>query len=491
MDLFVIQDGGPYGRSGDFLSLGRTASLAYQPLTMRVRGVHVYTNTPPRGPQRAPGGVQAMSMLGPLMDKAARQLGIDRVEMIRINAPAGPAKFGAPGENGQQGNVSSAFVREAVDKGVELFNWAARQPRSGQRRGSKVTGLGVALSTYAAGSSGYDGLLILRPDGRLSIHSGVGNLGTESFTDTTRAAAEALDMPWEKVEVLWGNSSRHLPWSASQGGSKTTHDHTRANWAAGLDAKRKLQEIAARDLGGSPEDYEVGNERVARRGNRAQGLSFARAAQRAIELGGRYDGHALPEDINGMTVRSAQALAGQGLMGVAKDTFPLGGRLMSFVVGFAEVEVDVETGEVRLVDYAACTDCGTVLHPHSLGGQLHGGGVQGFGVALRQKWVYDRKWGLLVANRFYSNRPPTILDSPHEREMQWAAVDLPDPFNPVGAKGIGEAPVGAGSAAVLSAIADALGPLDGFFYRSPVTRDMILTQLDQLPEAHSRLMTHV
>ena len=492
MDLFVIQDGGPYGRSGDFLSLGRTASLAYQPLTMRVRGVHVYTNTPPRGPQRAPGGVQAMSMLGPLMDKAARQLGIDRVEMIRVNAPAGQAKFGAPGENGEQGNVSSAFVREAVDKGVELFNWTERQQRSGQRRGSKVTGLGVALSTYAAGSSGYDGLLTIRPDGRLDIHSGIGNLGTESFADTARAAAEALDMPWEKVELFWGNSSKHLPWSSSQGGSQTTHAHTRANWAAGLDAKRKLQEIAARDLGGSPDDYEVGNERVSRRGNPSQGLSFARAAQRAIQLGGRYDGHTLPEGINGMTVRSAQALAGQGLMGVAKDTFPLGGRLMSFVVGFAEVEVDVETGEVRLVDYAACADCGTVLHPNSLGGQLHGGAVQGFGVALRQKWVYDRKWGLLVANRFYSNRPPTILDSPHEHEMKWAAVDLPDPFNPVGAKGIGEAPVGAGSAAVLSAIADALRPLgEGFFYRSPVTRDMILTQLEHLPEAHSRLMTHV
>ena len=491
MDLFTVGDDGPYGRSGDHMSVGNIASLAYQPLNMRIRGIGVYTNTPPRSAQRAPGGAQAMTMLGPLIDKAARQLGINRVEMIRINAPAGQATFGQP-RNGRQRNVSSAFVREAIDKGVELFNWAERQQRSGQRRGSKVTGLGVALSTFAAGSSGVDGLLTLRPDGRLYIHSGIGNLGTESFSDTARAAAEALDMPWDKVEIIWGNSSKHLPWSSLQVGSQTAHAHTRANWAAGLDAKRKLQEIAARDLGGSPDDYDVANERVYRRGNRSQGLSFARAAQRAIQLGGWYDGHELPEDINGMTTVSATALAGQGLMGVAKDNFPVGGRLMSFVVGFAEVEVDVETGDVRLVDYAASAACGTILHPRVFAGQLHGGGIQGFGIALAQKWVYDRKWGLLVAKRFYSNRPPTILDVPHEREMQWAAVDLPDPFNPVGSKGIGEPAVGAGSGAVLSAIADALGPLgDGCFYRSPVTRDMILTELEHLRGPHSRLMTHV
>ena len=198
------------------------------------------------------------------------------------------------------------------------------------------------------------------------------------------------------------------------------------------------------------------------------------------------------EDINGMTTASATALAGQGLMGVAKDNFPQGGSRRSFVAGFAEVEVDVETGEVRLVDYAACTDCGTVLHPDALAGQLHGGAVQGFGVALTQKWVYDRKWGLAVAQRFYSNRPPTILDVPHEREMQWDAVDLPDPFNPVGSKGIGEAAVGAGSGAVICAIADALGPLaDGYFRRSPITRDMILTQLENLTPAHGPLTAHV
>ena len=491
IDIHAIGDGGPYGRSGDHMNVGGMGSLAYQPLSMRMRGTGVYTNTPPRGAQRGPGGVQSMTMIEPIIAKAAKQLKLDLVEVHKINAAEGQAKFGAPGPTGEQGNVSSAFVREAIDKGAELFNWSERVQRSGQRNGTKMTGVGMAVSTYAAGASGVDGLFVLKPDGRLYIKSGIGNLGTGSTFDMMRAAAEGMDMPWEQCEVAWGDSSQNLPWSCVQGGSSTTHAHTRANWAAVLDARQKLQEIAARDLGGSASDYEVGGERVYRRGNRSQGLSFARAAQRAIALGGKYDGHELPEDINGMTTASATALAGQGLMGVAKDNFEEGGRRMSFVAGFAEVTVDVETGEIKLIDYAAGCDVGTVIHPRTFAAQVFGGAIQGFSVALSQKWVYDRRWGLLVAKRFYNNRPPGILDVPHEQPMKWGASELPDPFNPLGAKGIGEAAQGAGSGAVVVAIADALGEQDGNFYRSPITRDMILTQLEQAPTGHNRLTAHV
>ena len=381
-------------------------------------------------------------------------------------------------------------MREALDRGMEAFDWPARIRRSGQRTGSKMTGIGVALSTFSAGSSGMDGLMVLRPDGRLQVHTGVGNLGTESFSDCSRAAAEALDIPWDKVEVVWGASDRNLPWSSMQVGSQTTHAHTRANWAAGLDVKSKLQALAAQDFGGAPADYDVAGERVFRRDDRARGMSFAQAASRAIELGGRFDGHELPEDINGMTTASATALAGRGLMGVARDNFATGGRVMSFVVGFAEVEVDVETGAIRLVDYVGSADCGTVVHPRLLGSQIHSGGIQGFGMAMGQKWVFDRRWGRAVAKRFYNPRPPGILAVPHERPMGWTTAGLPDPFNPVGAKGIGEPAIGAGSASVLCAIADALGG-DGYFYRSPVTADMVLTRLEAIAEPHDRLMSHV
>ena len=489
LDLFVVQDGGPYGRSGDFLSMGDQASLMYQPLNMRVRGLSVYTNTPPRGAQRGPGGVQAVTVIAPIMNKAANQLGIDALDLIRINAPSGQAIFGRP-RQGVQGNVSSAFVREAVDKGAEAFDWEAMKAKNGQRNGSKVTGIGIALSSYSAGTSGMDGLLTIRPDGRVYIQQGVGNLGTGSVFDTARASMEALKTDWDQAEVIWGDTSKHIPWSSLQAGSMTTHAHTRANWASGLDAKQKLQEIAARDLGGSPESYDVADGRVFRRGNRSEGMTFARAAERALELGGKYDGHEVPEDINEMTKTAGTALAGLGLMGIAKDNFETGGRNMSYAIGFAEVEVDTETGSVVLKDYAVSSDVGTILNPRTFAAQLHGGGVQGFGVALGQKWVYDRRWGLHVSKRFYSNRPPTILDVPHERKMRWVAAEEPDPFNPLGARGIGEPSQGAGSGAVLCAIANALGD-DGYFNRSPIMSDMILTKLEGLPEPHPKLSTHV
>ena len=487
IDMYLVQDGGPYGRSGDHMQAADYASLMYQPLNQRMRGVSIYTNTPPRSAQRAPGGLQAVSMMAPMMHKAARQLNIDPLDMIRINAPAGQALFGQPRE-GARPNVSSAFVREAADAGAQAFDWPAMRAKSGRRNGTRVTGIGVALSAFAAGASGLDGLLNIRPDGKVYIHQGIGNLGTESVFDTARAAMEVLQTDWEQAEVVWGNTARHLPWSSLQAGTMTTHAHTRANHAAGEDARRKLQEIAARDLGGAADDYEVADGRVFRRGNRAQGLSFAQAARRAVELGGRYDGHELPEDINAMTSASASALAGLGLIGVAKDNYPTGGRVQSYCIGFAEVEVDTETGGIALKDYRVATDCGTVVNPRTLAAQLHGGGIQGFSEALGRKWVYDRRWGLQVSKRFYSNRPPTLLDVPHEQEMAWTAVGLPDPFTPVGARGIGEPSHGAGAGAVLCAIADALG--DGYFNRTPVMSDMILTRLENLPAPVSPLAAH-
>ena len=490
IDLTMVQDGGPYGRSGDYMSCADQASLMYQPEHMRVRGMTVYTNTPPRGAQRAPGGVQAVAMFAPIVDKAARQLDLDRLDIIHTNAAEGQALFGRP-RQGRQGNVSSAFPKEAIDKAREEFDWEGMKARSGQRNGSKVTGVGVAISSYSAGTSGVDGLLVIRPDGMVEIHTGVGNLGTESFSDTSRAAMEALDTPWEQAEVVWGDTSKHLPWSAIQGGSQTTHGHTRSNWAAGLEAKKRLQEIAADRFGGSPDSFDVGEGRVFRRGNRGQAMTFGQAAERAIQLGGVYDGSQLPEDLNEMTTRSATALAGRGLVVAAKDNFETGGRNMSFCIGFAEVEVDTETGAVVLKDYKVASDAGTILHPQNFAGQVHGGGIQGFGVALGQKWVMDPQWGLHVAKRFYSNRPPTILDAPHDQEMAWSAAELPDPFNPLGAKGIGEAPVGAGAGAVLNAISDALGG-NVDFNRSPIMGDMILTMLNpELDEAHNKLSTHV
>jgi CO/xanthine dehydrogenase Mo-binding subunit len=484
LEMNVVGDNGPYEQAGDVPASGRMVSLLYQPEAMRFSGTAVVTNTSPRGPQSQPGGMQGVMLMEHVISKAARKLGIDQVAIRRLNAPEGKATFGPANPRGQRPHATSAFIKQALDRGVDLFKWEQRKADSGKRIGSKVRGVGVAVSVYSGGSVGFDGLFVVKPDGRLMVQSGIGNLGTESTFDCQRVTAEMLDVPWEKVDITWGNTSRNLPWSCISGGSQTIHSMTRAAHAAASDGIKKLQEIAAKTLGGRSEDYKVAGERVSGNG---RSMTLAQAAQKAIELGGIYDGHELPKNINTYTKAAATALAGQGLMGVARDDYPRDGQTHSFVAGFAEVEVDVETGKYRILDYLAVGDVGTVIHPHSLGGQLLGRSMLGIGHTIAQKDVFDQHYGMPLAVRFYQNRPPTILDAP--QKMAWDAVNLPDPETPVGARGIGEPPVGAGACAVMNALSAALG--DDIFRRAPITLDVILTSLEAGHPVGEPLTAHI
>ncbi len=485
MDFFTIQDNGPYNPQGDYRSAGSMASLNFQPETYRWRGISVLTNTPPRTSQRAPGGMQMNALLDPVMAKAARRLGVDHVELLKINAPVGKASYGPlNAQTSKQSYVTQANVREALDQGKALFGWEEKKATAGQRRGTKVRGVGVAVGPYTAGSIGFDGIAIVRPDGKVQVQSGIGNLGTESVIDCQRVYAEVLDTPWEQFEVVWGNTAKGLPWSCVSAGSQTVHAMTRAAHAAAMDTKTKLQEVAARALGGTPASYQVATGRVFSGG---RGLSFADAAKKAIEYGGKYDGHEVPEDINAFTKASMKVVAGQGLIGVAKDTYKRDGNTHSFVAGFAEVEVDVETGAWRVVDYTAVADVGTILHPRNLFGQTFGGSMLGIGHAISQRWAYDKQYGVALARRFHHNKPPSIMDIPATVKID--ATDIPDPETPVGARGIGEPPVGAGCGAVAAALVNALG--DEAFRRYPMTPDLLLTSIESKTWQHDALTAHI
>ncbi len=480
-DLYIVQDNGPNSGGGDWTAAGSAMSLVYTPPAMRFRGIPVLTNTPPKGPQRGPGQNQLATAVEPIIDKAARQLGIDPLAIRRINAPDNSSGYGA-----RQSPVTSAYQREALDLGAEQFGWDERRARSGQRRGSKVTGVGIGQAFHGAGSSGFDGLLRIAPDGKLHVHTGVGNLGTYSYASTSRVAAEVLDYEWENVEIVRGDSSRGLPWTLGQFGSNTSFTETRANYASGMDAVQKLKEIAARDLGGSPEDYDIGNESVFSRANPSRRLTYAAAAQRAIQLGGRFSGEEVPDDIHEMTRHAVEGIAGTGLIGVARDNLERTGTVPALAAGFIEIELDVETGQFEIIDYVGVADCGTVLHPQGLAAQIKGGAVMGFGMATLERHIYDTHYGLPGTIGLHQTKPPTYLDVP--LEMGWNAVDIADPQNPVGSKGIGEPVMGCAAAALLCAISDALG--GHYFNRSPIVPDMIVNAASGRPQSHNPLQVH-
>ena len=484
LDFYIVHSNGPYHGFWDFRSAGKGASIVYQPIAMRWRGISVLTNTPPRSAQRGPGENQTAATIEPFMDKAARKLGIDRIAIRRINAPDHDGKINI---NGKHGPITSSYLREALDKGAARFKWSEKLALSGQRKGTKATGIGVGVAFHTAGTSGFDGLVVIKPDGKLYIHNGVGNLGTFSYASSARTAAEVLGMPWERCEVVYGNTSKHLPWNFAQVGSNTSFTMVRTNYVAAMDAKGKLQEIAAKEFGGTADQFDVGNERVYLKSNPSKGLSFADAAQRAIKLGGKYSGQELPSNLNPMTVRSAKGVSGQGIVGVAKDTLKRRGAIPGFCAGFTRVEVDLETGHVKILEYLGVADCGTVIHPKSLSTQIIGGSVQGFGMALSEKHIFDMKYGLSGTTGLYTAKPFTYLDVP--LEMETDAVDKPDLYNPMGTKGVGEPPLGAAAAAVVCAISDALGGI--YFNRIPVNPDMILNAVEGQPQSYKPLEVNI
>ncbi len=467
VDLAIVNDGGASG-GGSGNSSAQHVTVCLQPEAMRYRGISVYTNTTPRGAQRGPGQNEMASALAPMTDKIAALVNVDRVNFRHLNALRSDGFQG-----GGQGPVTSSFISEALAQGAREFDWQARNAQTRELGGSKKRGIGVGIGYHGAGSRGYDGLLRITPDGTLQIHSGVGNLGTYSYAGNSRVAAEVMQMPWENCEIHRGRSDRHLPHSSGQGGSNTIFTHSRAMWVAAQDLITKMKEIAAMDLGGAADDYEIGDQRVFNSSDPSQGLTYAQTAQRAIQLGDKYDGSVYPDDINPLTQLATQGVAGTGLVGVAKDNIPGRGQPPGNVVGFCEIELDTDTGKIEITDYTAVADCGTVVHPKSFDNSMRGGMVWGVGLTNLERHVYDPQNGLPANTGLYQNKPPTNMDVPVETVHQ--AVNIPDPQNPMGGRGIGEPTQGAMAAALASAISDAL---DGhLFNTAPTTTDMIIDHL--------------
>jgi CO/xanthine dehydrogenase Mo-binding subunit len=258
-------------------------------------------------------------------------------------------------------------------------------------------------------------------------------------------------------------------------------------YVAAVAMKEKLTDIAAQMLGGAAADYELGDEKVVSKADPTKSVTYAQAAQKAMELGGKYVGKEdVPKDINPLTKHSVEMIAGTGLIAVAKDKLPRVGITPGLTVSFAEIELDTETGKFEIKQMLCVADCGTVLHPLGLGHQIAGGNVMGIGLAHLERHVYDPKLGIPTTQSIERSKPPTYLDVP--AEIGWGAVDKPDPQNPVGVKGVGEPVQGSGAAAITSAVSDALG--GHLFNRTPVSLDMILNHLNNRPQAHKPLQVN-
>jgi CO/xanthine dehydrogenase Mo-binding subunit len=480
-DVFIIEDIGPNATGGDGSSAGGAISLLYDPEAMRFRGLPVLTNTTPRGAQRGPGQNQIAAIMAPLMDKAAKALDLDRLEIRKINAVNNETTVYA-----EQRPVTSAYMKEALQKGADLFDWDTKQQFPQKINAPKVRGLGIGQGYHSAGAKGFDGLIRIAPDGKIHLYSGVGNLGTYSYASTTRAAAEVLKCEWDDCIIHNGRSDKNLPWSSYQAGSVSTYAQTRTNYVAAVDAVDKMKNIAAKIHGGKADDFDIDGRHVHHKTTPSKSSTYAEIAQAAIEFGGTFSGAIYPEDIHDITKRSVQNIAGTGLVGVAKDKLPQNGVIPGLAAAFVEIELDLETGKYEIMDYVGIAECGTVVHPQGLAGQMKGGAVWGMGMAGLERHVFDPQNGLPANIGYHQCKVPSYLDVPSVTRTD--AVDLPDPQNPFGARGIGEPAMGCAVAALTSAISDAL---DGYnFGRTPVSSDMILNYVTGNNQSFKPLQTN-
>ena len=270
-------------------------------------------------------------------------------------------------------------------------------------------------------------------------------------TSFTQIIAEELNLPMDQVSITTGDT-KTAPFAGMSAGSKTLFTVGRALREAAIDLREQLFEVAAERLEANPNDLELADGEVKVKGSPDQSLELSRIASMTTGFGALY-----------------KPVVGKGSIAARKQA-------PGFTAQLARVEVDMETGNVRLQDFAIVQDVGFAINPLSVEGQMEGGAVQGMGIGLWEEYIYDdsghmRNAGLL------DYRMPTAADVP---DIESIIVEVPSEDGPYGARGVGEPSITAGGAAIQNAIADAIGAR---VTHMPATPERVLRAMGKLGDA--------
>ncbi len=430
LDIDIIAALGAYHTShGAFIAtanFARCLPCMYDIPALGLRIKCLFTNTVPTGPYRGAGRPEANYCLERLVDEAARITGIDRIDIRRRNliAPARMPYKTAVGTTYDSGNFAAVFDEALARADVEGF--AARRATS--QAAGKRRGLGVSCFLEIAGGQPGEGAAVAFPgSSKLLLAIGVQASGQGHRTVYRRLVADYLGIPAEIIEVAHGDSDDEVP-SAAAVASRSTMSVGGAI-AGALDAViEKGKRLAAHVLEAAEADIQYRGGVFEITGT-DRNITLFELAERAKQLGDSLDAKSSFD---------------------AAPTFPNG-------VHVAEVEIDPATGRTTLAAYTCVDDCGRVLQPVLVEGQVQGGVAQGVGQALLEWGHYDDASGQLVAGSFMDYAMPRADDLPD-------IVSLLHPVrcttNPLGVKGVGEAGTTASLAAVMNAVADAGANID-------------------------------
>ena len=428
---------------------GQGALYLYTCPNARFEGSTVYTNRPAGGSFRGLGAPLGHFALEVLIDQAAQALGVDPLDyrlQFHVTAAGQPGQRTTPSDQllpdePVEGGVpfSSNGLRECILAGAERIGWRQRRQPNGTATGAVRRGIGMAIGLYKGGiGREAEAEVRLTPAGRVEVHIGNVDVGQGSTTILAQIAAEALEVPVDLVDMVMADTALTPP-APITAGSSTTITCGAAVKLAAEDVKRHLVERATALLQTPAVRLEAG-----------QVVSAAQPQQR-LDLAAVVAG--LPGDIVG----TAQTTSG--------STTHL---INAFAAHFAEVEVDMQSGRIRVLRYVAAHDSGRIVHPRLAENQVSGGVLQFLAIALREELYVDPHSGVTLNPSLLEHKCTSIVDFP-EIEVLFPAP--PDPCGPYGAKALGEPPVVPVLAVIANAVANATGV---WLYEVPFTPRRVL-----------------
>jgi carbon-monoxide dehydrogenase large subunit len=456
-DAFV-HDCGAFVSWGIIVPLITSVSVPgpYRVPSYEVTLTAVYTNRVPVTPVRGAGRPQAVFVMERMLDLAAARLGMDRVELRArnlIQPHEFPYDVGLISRDNGPRRYDSGNYPECLRRATEAIGWAGFEAERAQARAEgRAIGIGLALFVEDTGLGPYEGIRIrVDPLGRVFVFSGASSQGQAHETTLAQVVADGLSVPLEQVTVVPGDTAG-LSDGVGTFASRVAVLASASAAHAAAEVRKKALAVAADHLEAAAADLVLDDGRISVRGAPGRSLTLAEVATIATAP---RPGYALPGGMD-------PGLEASGFVHVAQSTYSSGAHA-------AVVEVDAETGAVRLLRYVAVDDCGTMINPMVVEGQVHGGVAHGIGNALLEEIVYDAT-GQLVTGTLMDYALPRAADIP---SLTVGHVVTPSPLNPFGVKGAGEGGTLPAPAAIANAVADALRGFGVGVTEMPLTRERL------------------
>jgi CO/xanthine dehydrogenase Mo-binding subunit len=424
LDFSAVGTGGAYPAGGTGLLDWLVKDLYLCP-NVRTEMQDVYINSGPSRPFRAPGHPQCSWALEQIMDELADAIGMDPVELRLRNIPSY--------SQGRTGNppYTTTGLRECLEEGSKAFGWKEAR-RKGKGGGHIRRGVGMAAALWAAGGGRPPSTIIIKlfSDGSVNLNMGASDIGTGTKTVMAMVISEELGVKPDLIQIENADTGT-TQYATPSGGSKTVPTEAPAVRAAAISVKRQLLEMAAEDLRLDPADLLFEGNEIVSKNDPAVGIG----------------------------ITSVQGLKKRGVVvGVGyRGPNPEHRSINPFAAQFCEVEVDMKTGEVRIIRFLGAHESGRVMNRLTFDTQVYGGITMGIGFGMSEVRILDEgQTGKVLTRNWHDYKLPTALDVPAGMVSSPVEID-DDEANTTGAKGLGEPVTIPTAAAIANAVFNATG----------------------------------